>query len=931
MPVQTTAGPVDAGDLGFTSMHEHVMMFPSRGIATLQREKSDLFAKRPLAAPHLDVPFLGGRERALKRTAGDLAAARNAGLRTIVDCSPPELGRDLAFVAEAARLAGVHVVVSTGLMGKFPASSAYFEAAGLGRAVDLFVRDIEQGIADTGIRAGAFKTALGLGNHYDLPIGFELPEGMVPDSILTEGVPAMAEFALRAAARTQARTGVLVIVHTSSRYRTGLTACDVLAGAGADLTRVSIHHAGETDDLDYLRRMLDRGVSLCMDPHRYAWRLPVIAQLAAEGYAGQMVLAVDAVLLEESALPDFWFKDAQERAQREPEWSPGYLPLCVVPGLLALGVSDEAIDLMTVANPARLLDLSLGSAMGHSYDLVIRGGMVIDGTGRARFRADVAVRDERIVAVGKVSDSAQREIDAEGCAVTPGFIDAHTHMDAQVMWDPLGTCSCWHGVTTVVMGNCGFTLAPARRGQYELVIATIERSEDISREALAEGVDWRWETFPEYLEVVAEVPKGINYVANIGHSALRTWAMGERAFEEEAGEADLETMAAQLRAALQAGAVGFSTSRSAGHMTADGRPVASRIASWHEIEALAGVMGAQGRGMLQITLPSLSAGIDQARTALRGLQSLVTRTGVAATFGVVPFRPRFEEELACIESVARNGGTMFAQAHSRGLTSVMSFRTTMPFDRLPRWQDVRSHTHEEQVALLRDPAVREELVASATDWSYGGAAVGAGPRPPDYDLMYAYDRVMPPYRTISDLATERRTHPVELIIGLAVETNLEQMFVQPFFAFDEADLIAIMKHPKSVMTLSDSGAHVSQIMDSSIQTHLLGYWVREREVFTLEEGVRMLTSVPALAWGLPQRGLLREGYIADLNVFDPAVVAPAMPTLEYDLPGGARRLKQSAVGFRATVVAGTVVHENGAHTGAYPGQLIRGPFAAPTI
>lgn len=359
MPVQTTAGPVAAEQLGFTSMHEHVMMFPSRGIDTLHREMVELFEDEPSDRSDLGIPWPGGRAAALDLVVTRLVAARAAGLRTLVDCSPPELGRDLRFVAEAAARAQVHLVVSTGLMGKLPAPFAYFEAVGLDRAVDLFVRDVEQGIGDTGIRAGAFKTALGLGNHHDPGPGFVYPQGITPDSALADGLPPSAEFALRAAARTQQSTGVVVNVHTASRYRTGLAVCSVMAAAGADLTRVSLHHAGETDDVDYLHRMLDQGVSLCMDPHRYAWRLPMIARLVAEGYTEQLVLAVDSVLLEEGVLlPDFWFAGPAERRAREPEWLPEFVPLDVVPGLRALGVDDDAIRHVTIDNPARLLDLT---------------------------------------------------------------------------------------------------------------------------------------------------------------------------------------------------------------------------------------------------------------------------------------------------------------------------------------------------------------------------------------------------------------------------------------------------------------------------------------------------------------------------------------------------------------------------------------------
>jgi N-acyl-D-aspartate/D-glutamate deacylase len=235
-----------------------------------------------------------------------------------------------------------------------------------------------------------------------------------------------------------------------------------------------------------------------------------------------------------------------------------------------------------------------------SYDLVVRNGTVIDGSGLARYRADVGVRHGRIVAVGRLKEKGRREIDAEGHVVAPGFIDAHTHMDAQIAWDPLGTSSCWHGVTSVVMGNCGFTLAPARAHQRHLVVRNLERAEDISADAMAAGITWSWETYPEYLDALDRLPKGINYAGYVGHSALRTWAMGERAFEEEATSDDIDVMTRELRDALRAGAIGFTTSRTFNHQTSDDRPVASRLANWDEVVTLVRVMGDLGAGIFEL-------------------------------------------------------------------------------------------------------------------------------------------------------------------------------------------------------------------------------------------------------------------------------------------------------------------------------------------
>jgi N-acyl-D-amino-acid deacylase len=555
-----------------------------------------------------------------------------------------------------------------------------------------------------------------------------------------------------------------------------------------------------------------------------------------------------------------------------------------------------------------------------TYDVVIRNGMVVDGSGAEPLAADVGIKGDRITRIGRIGDRAAEEIDAEGHVVSPGFIDGHTHMDAQVMWDPLGTCSCWHGVTTVVMGNCGFTLAPVRSHERALVVRNLERAEDISATALAAGIDWSWETFAQYLDAVDRVPKWINYAANIGHSALRTWAMGERAFDEAANDEDLALMDTELRAALRAGAVGLTSSRTGLHLTSDGRPVASRAATWDEVCRLVTSMGEEGDGIFEIAVGS--ADLEQRHRLLSGMSALSIASGVPITFGLGAVKPLCYEALDLIDATAAAGGTMFAQTHSRGITSVLSFKTQLPFDVLPEWLEVRARPLAEQLRLLRDPSVRARLVHAARHGRYA-EDVGAEARKPDFDTMRVLERPIPPNPTVATLAAERGVDPVELIIDLAVASDFDQFFTQPIVVQEDEDAVAVMKHPRTVMTFSDSGAHVSQIMDASIQTHLLAYWVRERQAFTLPEAVRMVTQVPAQTWGFADRGLLREGYVADVNVFDPARITPDLPTVVDDLPGGARRLKQGASGFLATMVAGQTILRSGQHTGALPGQLLR--------
>ena len=560
-----------------------------------------------------------------------------------------------------------------------------------------------------------------------------------------------------------------------------------------------------------------------------------------------------------------------------------------------------------------------------AFDLIIKNGMVVDGSGMTRYRGDIGVKNGEIARIGgRIAEPADQVIDAEGHVVTPGFVDGHTHMDAQIFWDELGSCSCYHGVTTVVMGNCGFTIAPCREAEVDFVFRNLERAEDISRDAMQQGIKWQWETYPEYLDVIDKLPKGINYAGYIGHSALRTYVMGERAFEEDASEDDLKAMSHHVQEAVQAGAMGFSTSRSPSHLTSDDRMVASRRAPDSEVYAMVRAMGDIGKGIFQL---AMERGSDEhLKGVYNQLADWSVETGRPITFGSLSRRKypgQWQELYDVIDQRNREGARLFTQVHAREINTILSFKTQTPFDNWDVWRDVRKLPLDGQLAALRDPETKRKLVEVANRPYEGKEVVGTEARPPEWDIFYHVDEIRLPHPTLADLAVERGVSPAEAMIDIAVEHELHAFFRQPIANENMDDALSLMRNPHSCVTFSDSGAHVSQIMDSSLQTHLLSHWVRQEEAFTLEEAIRLITYDTATRWGFHDRGLLREGMVADIVVLDPDKVGALMPEVVNDLPGGAKRLKQFSTGIKATIVGGQTVLQDNQHTGALPGQLIR--------
>jgi N-acyl-D-amino-acid deacylase len=568
-------------------------------------------------------------------------------------------------------------------------------------------------------------------------------------------------------------------------------------------------------------------------------------------------------------------------------------------------------------------------------DLLIKNGTVIDGSGGARYQADVGVTDGRIVEIGRIRSPADRVIDADGMIVSPGFIDGHTHMDAQVTWDPIGSCSCWHGVTSVMMGNCGFALAPCKPEEREWFARCLEAVEDIPADAIMSGVDWSWETFPEYLEAVERAPKGLNYGAYIGHSALRMYVMGERALSERATEDDLAKMTAAVTEAIKAGAVGFSTSLSTTHSTPNQSPVASRLADWPEIDRLVGAMSDLNAGIFQVG-PDVSSGSAQ-RGFFKELQRIALNSGRPLMFGTIATRMEndptsWQFQTDVIDDTVAKGGRMYGQSSTRPISVIFSLKSNLPFDILPEWKAIRALPLSEQKRKIADQDVRARLIAAEKSMRPRGAEFQGGgdattnPMQPDYGNLYAMKDVDWNDPTVEEIARRRNIGPVETMLDLMLE-NEDQLFVQPIVNTEKEDVLGMLRHPRTLATFSDSGAHVCQEMGSSLQTHLLSYWVRKVGAFTLEEAVRMLTFDNASAWELNDRGLIRAGYAADIVVFDADTVKPQMATVESDLPGGARRLVQKADGIAATVVNGRLAFENGESTGDYAGQVLKGRLA----
>jgi N-acyl-D-aspartate/D-glutamate deacylase len=556
------------------------------------------------------------------------------------------------------------------------------------------------------------------------------------------------------------------------------------------------------------------------------------------------------------------------------------------------------------------------------HELVIRGGTVVDGTGAPARTADVAVSDGVVTEVGKVDGTAARELDADGLVVAPGWVDIHTHYDGQAIWDPELTPSSWHGVTTVVMGNCGVGFAPVRPGAEEFLIELMEGVEDIPGTALSEGIDWRWESFAEYLDALDATPRTVDVAAQVPHCALRAYVMGERAHDNDTTPEEIGEMARLAEEALRAGACGVSTSQTILHSSKHGL-VPGTHAMPDELVALGEAVGRAGHGVFQIISD---------RNVRPWLVDLVDRTGITATYPLAQAGTSdgYREALAASAEDAKVGRRIIPQVANRPTGMLFGLQSSLhPFMAHPSYRQLWDLPLAERVARLRDPELRA-LLLSEEPRTRNPIAVGLMQRweqmfplgdPPDYEP--------PASASVAAVAAREGRRPQEVVLDWLLEADGTAFLFAPLASYMDTNLDAIeemISDPTTVLGLSDGGAHCGLICDVSMPTYLLTHWVNGRtrgSRLGLEHAVSLQTSRTAKAYGFTDRGVLAPGMRADVNLIDLAGMHLHAPRMVTDLPAGGRRLIQKADGYVATVQAGRVTYEAGEPTGERPGRLVR--------
>ncbi len=553
------------------------------------------------------------------------------------------------------------------------------------------------------------------------------------------------------------------------------------------------------------------------------------------------------------------------------------------------------------------------------YDLKITGGLIADGSGQPAVQGDVGIKAGKIVALGDAPGAAREVINAGGLVVAPGFVDIHTHYDAQIFWDRMMTISPWHGVTTVVMGNCGFGVAPTRPDHRGLIMRTLEKVEGMSIDALEAGLGYEWpfETFPEYLEAIEKRGTAINTAALVGHTPVRLYVMGEEATERTATPDEIARMHDIVRGAIDAGAIGFATSKSATHVGFMGKPVPSRAATIEEIKTLAASLGEAGKGVMQATI-----GKD---LYLKEFKEIAQTTGRTVTWTALLAGARGngweQEQLVRSAELVREGLRVVPQVTPRPLNFEFQFKAPFVFENMPLFRPVSQADFDGKMRIYADPAFRDAFKAKAAGPTFtrrwATTAISHCPADPSIEE-----------RTVAEVAKDRGVNPVDLMLDIALATKLEARFRMAVFNHDENDVGQLLTDRNTVIGLSDAGAHASQLCDACTPTYLLARWVREKGAIAMEEAVRMLTSRPAEVFGITDRGLLASGMPADVVIFDPATVGAGRLRRVYDMPAGADRLVSDASGIEAVIVNGTVIRRGGKDAvdsqGPLPGKVLRG-------
>jgi N-acyl-D-amino-acid deacylase len=571
------------------------------------------------------------------------------------------------------------------------------------------------------------------------------------------------------------------------------------------------------------------------------------------------------------------------------------------------------------------------------HDVVIRGGKIVDGTGKPAFTGDVAIVSGKIAAVGKDVGNAKKTINADGLLVAPAWVDAHTHYDGQVAWDQQMTPSLWHGVSTVVMGNCGVGFAPATPDRHEWLISLMESVEDIPSKSLTAGLPWGWQSFPEYLDVLEKMPRTLDVGGMITHGAMRAFVMGERGARNEPATAeDMARMAAIAKEAVLAGALGFSTSRTLVHSTPDGEPVPGTFASEEELSAIARAVRSTGRGVMEVVPRGVAGETPELIQEVEMLIRVSRNTGCPLTFLLAQnntYPEQWRDVMAKCTAAVEGGVRIVPMVFARPVCVLFSFQGDNPFEYLPSFQPLKKLSHKDKVAALRNPELRQKLVTEADPNMTGMSLLYQNPMVWERTYPMGAKLSYEPSSNDSIAAISKRENrnPREVVYDLMLEQEGRAFLMYAAAGYAQGNsnpLHELICHPITVMGGSDAGAHVRQIIDAGVPTYALTHWTRDKAAddpkrLPLEFVVKKLTCDSARLFGMTDRGTLEPGAKADVNLIDYNNLGVSYPEMIYDLPAGMPRLMQTARGYEKTFVSGEVVQENGKDTGARPGRIVR--------